>query len=77
MQTPYFTMQLGCISESYTLGCIFIHSRVYENSGVHGFCTSCFPFEVWLHQSTNLDGPCGYHANGYVVVANLRTKFDC
>ena len=37
----YFAMQLGCI---------FIHSRVYEISRVHGFCTSCFSFEVWLHR---------------------------
>ena len=34
------------------LGCIFIHPRVYEISRVHGFCTSCFSFEVWLHHST-------------------------
>ena len=38
-----FTMQLGCI---------FIHPRVYETSRVHGFCTSSFSFEVWLHHST-------------------------
>ena len=42
-QSLYFTMQLGCI---------FIHPRVYEISRVHGFCTSCFSFEVWLHHST-------------------------
>ena len=43
-QSLYFTMQLGCI---------FIHPRVYEISRVHGFCTSCFSFEVWLHHSTS------------------------
>ena len=43
-QSLYFTMQLGCI---------FIYPRVYEISRVHGFCTSCFSFEVWLHHSTN------------------------
>ena len=43
-QSLYFTMQLGCI---------FIHPRMYEISRVHGFCTSCFFFEVWLHHSTN------------------------
>ena len=42
-QSLYFTMQLGCS---------FIHPRVYEISRVHGFCTSCFSFEVWLHHST-------------------------
>ena len=39
-QSLYFTMQLGCI--------------VYEISRVHGFCTSCFSFEVWLHHSTKM-----------------------
>ena len=42
LQALYFTMQLRCI---------FIHPRVYEISRVHGFCTSCFSFEVWLHHS--------------------------
>ena len=36
------------------LGYIFIHPRVYEISRVHGFCTSCFSFEVQLHHSTNI-----------------------
>ena len=45
-QSLYFTMQLGCI---------FIHPRVYEISRVHGFCTSCFSFEVWLHHGTRRD----------------------
>ena len=44
-QSLYFTMQLGCI---------FIHPRGYEISRVHGFCTGCFSFEVWLHHSTNI-----------------------
>ena len=47
-QSLYFTMQLGCI---------FIHTRVYEISRVHGFCTSCFSFEVWLHHSTRYNVP--------------------
>ena len=31
-----------------------VYSRVYEISRVHGFCTSCFFFEVWLHHSTKV-----------------------
>ena len=48
-QSLYFTMQLECI---------FIHPRVYEIFRVHGFCNSCFSFEVWLHHySTSYDVP--------------------
>ena len=39
---------------SMQLGCIVIHPRVYELSRVHGFCTSSFSFEVWLHHSTSI-----------------------
>ena len=39
---------------SMQLGCIVIHPRMYELSRVHGFCTSSFSFEVWLHHSTNV-----------------------
>ena len=46
LHTLCFTMQLGYIYS-------FIHPRVYETSRVHGFCSSCFSFEVWLHHSTN------------------------
>ena len=34
-----------CAARAY----IFIHPRVHDISRVHGFCTSCFSFQVWLH----------------------------
>ena len=37
--------QFYCAARAY----IFIHPRVHDISRVHGFCTSCFSFEVWLH----------------------------
>ena len=36
------------------LGCIVIHPRVNELSRIHGFCTSSFSFEVWLHHGTSI-----------------------
>ena len=32
---------------------LYYAARVYEISRVHGFCTSCFSFEVWLHHRIN------------------------
>ena len=34
---------------------LFYAAGVYELSRVHGFCTSSFSFEVWLHYSTSAD----------------------
>ena len=57
-----------------------IHPRVYELSRVHGFCTSSFSFEVWLHHSTSVHvlqvsyTSNGQHLAGETVVMELVVK---
>ena len=48
---PYYSLGASPLKFYAARVYIFIHPTVYE---IHGFCTSCFSFEVWLHHSTNV-----------------------